>query len=158
MEKEFKKVISKSKKSLEKIEKEIEAKSDDFTEEVSELWIDLKKYLSEVEEKLKEAYDHFEDQSELKGHLGIMEARDRMERLQEATYDFSYKVSNNAQQELDIAALKAHLVKMESEDWWAEKQKELLHIYSDAKDEAEKAASKAAKELNNMMLKVTEMI
>jgi len=46
MKKEFKEIIEESKKSLEKIEKNMEARSEDFTEEVSELWVDLKKHLS----------------------------------------------------------------------------------------------------------------
>jgi hypothetical protein len=158
MEKEFKKIIEESKKSLEKIEKKIEAKSDDFTEEVTSLWSDLKKHLSGLEEKLIETYDYFEDQAELKGHLGIMEARDRIEKLQETTREFTDKISNNAQEELDTVALRVHLAKMDSEDYWEEKQKELLHSYNDAKDEAEKAAIKAAKELNTIILKLTEMI
>ena len=158
MEKEFKKVIEESKKSLEKIEKKIEAKSDDFTEEVNELWSDLKKHLSGIDKKLKETYDHFEDQVEFKGHLGIMQVRDRVEKIQETTREFTDKISNNAQEELDTVALRMHLAKMESEDFWEEKQKELLHSYNDAKDEAEKVAIKAAKELNNMVLKLTEMI
>jgi hypothetical protein len=158
MEKEFKESIEEAKRSLEKIEKSLEKRSENFTEEMSEFWVDLKKHLSGVEGKLKDAYNSFEDQAELKGHLGIMEARDRMEKLKEATDEFTYKVSTNAQEELDIATLKAHLAKMESEDIWAEKQKELLRIYGDSKVEAEKLAKEAAKELNNIVFKLTEMI
>ena len=158
MEKEFKESIEEAKRSLEKIEKSLEKRSENFTEEMSEFWVDLKKHLSGVEGKLKDAYNNFEDQAELKGHLGIMEARDRMEKLKEATDEFTYKVSTNAQEGLDIATLKAHLAKMESEDIWAEKQKELLRIYGDSKVEAEKLAKEAAKELNNIVFKLTEMI
>ncbi|WP_373028879.1 hypothetical protein [Sulfurovum sp.] len=158
MEKEFKEIIKESKRSLEKIEKNIEERSEDFTEDVSEFWVDLKKHLSAVEGTLKDAYNHFEDQVELKGHLGMMEARDRIENLKDITHEFTYKVSTNVQEELDIATLKAHLAKMESEDIWAEKQKELLHLYSDSKDEAEKVAIKAAKEFNNIVFKLTEII
>ena len=158
MEKEFKEIIEESKKSLGKIEKNIEERSENFTEEVSEFWVDLKKHLSGVEGKLKDAYDNFEDQAELKGHLGIMEARDRIEKLEEVAREFTYKVSNNAQEELDIATLKAHLAKMESEDLWEEKQKELLHLYGESKVEAEKLAKEAAKELSNIVFKLTEMI
>ncbi len=158
MEKEFKEIIEESKKSLGKIEKNIEERSENFTEEVSEFWVDLKKHLSGLEGKLKDAYNNFEDQTELKGHLGVMEARDRIEKIKEITHEFTYKVSNNAQEELDIATLKAHLAKMESEDLWAEKQKELLLIYGDSKVEAEKLARKAAKELNTIIFKLTEMI
>ena len=158
MEKEFKEIIEESKKSLGKIEKNIEERSENFTEEVSEFWVDLKKHLSGVEGKLKDAYNNFEDQAELKGHLGIMEARDRIEKLEEVAREFTYKVSNNAQEELDIATLKAHLAKMESEDLWEEKQKELLHLYGESKVEAEKLAKEAAKELSNIVFKLTEMI
>jgi len=157
MERELKEIIAESKKSLGKIEKNIEERSENFTEEVSEFWVDLKKHLSGVEGKLKDAYNNFEDQAELKGYLGIMEARDRIEKLEEVAREFTYKVSNNAQEELDIATLKAHLAKMESEDLWEEKQKELLHLYGESKVEAEKLAKEAAKELNNIVFKLTEM-
>ncbi len=158
MEKEFKKNITEVKRSLKKLENDLEEKSEHFTEEVQVFWGDLKKHLSRIDAKLKETYDHFEDQAELKGHLGMMEARDRVEKIQETAREFTDKISNNAQEELDVAALRAHLAKMESEELWEEKQKELLHIYGEARDEAQKAAAKAAKELNNMMLKLTEMI
>lgn len=158
MEKEFKEIITESKKSLAKIEKELEAKSENFTEEVTLFWSDLKKHISRIDEKLKHTYDHFEDKAELQGHLGIMEVHDRIEKLQETLYEFTSKVSNNVQEEVDTVALRAHLAKMESEDYWEEKQKELLHKYSDTKEEAEKAAHKAAKELNSVILKLTEMI
>ncbi|WP_373033550.1 hypothetical protein [Sulfurovum sp.] len=158
MEKEFKEIIEESKKSLEKIEKNIEERSDDFTEEVSEFWSDLKKHLSGVEGKLKDAYDHVEEEAELKGHLGIMEARDRLKELTEITHEFIYKVSNNAQEELDIAALKIHLAKMEGEDLWDEKQKEFTHMYKESKVEADKLAKKSLKEINHVFLKLTEII
>ncbi|MBT8348940.1 MAG: hypothetical protein HKP62_05805 [Sulfurovum sp.] len=158
MENEFKKIIEDAKKSIEKIENNIEAHSKDFTDEVSEFWGDLKKHLSGVEGKLKDTYDNFEGQAELKGYLGMMEAHDRLDKLKETTYEFSYKVSKNVQEELDIATLKAHLAKMESEDIWEEKQKKLLALYNDSKEEAEKLAIKASKELNNIAFKLTEMI
>lgn len=158
MEKEFKEIIEESKKSLKKIEDKIEDRSEDFTDDINEFWVDLKKYLSSVEGKLKDAYNHFEDEAELKGHLGVMEARDRIEKLQEVTHEFTSKISTNVQEELDIAALKAHLAKMDSEDLWSQKQKELLDIYGDSKAEAEKVARQAAKELNNIVLKLTEVV
>lgn len=158
MEKEFKEIIEESKKSLKKIEEKIEDRSEDFTDDINEFWVDLKKYLLSVEGKLKDAYNHFEDEAELKGHLGVMEARDRIEKLQEVTHEFTSKISTNVQEELDIAALKAHLAKMDSEDLWSQKQKELLDIYGDSKAEAEKVARQAAKELNNIVLKLTEVV
>jgi len=158
MEKEFKKLIKESKRSLEKAEEKIEDLSEDFTEEVSELWGDLKKHISKVNDKLKDAYDEVEEKAELKGYLSIIEARDRLEQIKESTLEFTEKVSNKTQEELDIAAIKAHLLKMESEDLWLEKQKVLSHMYDNSKIEVEKLAIKAAKEFNNIVFKLTDLI
>ncbi len=158
MEKEFEEIIEESKKSLEKAEKKIEELSGDFSEEAGEFWIDLKKRFSGVNDKLKDAYTDFEGEAELKGHLGMMEARDKLEQVQESAEAFSQRVSGKAQVELDIVALKAHLAKMESEDLWEEKQKEFSILYDDSKIEAEKLAKKAGKEINEIFLKLTDIV
>jgi len=158
MEKEFKEIIEESKKSLEKAENKIEALSEDFTEEAGEFWVDLKKRFAGVNDKLKEAYDDFEEKAELKGHLGMMEARDKLEQVKESAEEFTQKVSSKAQVELDVAALKAHLAKMESEDLWEEKQKDISLMYDDSKAEVEKLAKKAGKEINEIFLKLTDIV
>lgn len=158
MEKEFKKIIKESKKSLEKAEEKIEDLSEDFTEEVSEFWVDLKKRFSKINDTLKDAYDDFEGKAELKGHLGIIEARDTLEQVRESAQEFTQKVSGKAQAELDIASLKAHLAKMEGEDLWEEKQKELSLTYDDSKTEVEELARKAGKEITNIFLKLTDIV
>ena len=158
MEKEFKEIIEESKRSIEKAEKKIEELSEDFSEEAGEFWVDLKKRFAGVNDKLKNAYDNFEEKAELKGHLGMMEARDKLEQVKETAEEFTQKVSTNAQVELDVAALKAHLAKMESEDLWEEKQKEFSIIYQDSKVEAEKLAKKAGKEINEIFLKLTDIV
>lgn len=158
MEKEFKDIITESKKSLKKIENSVEEFSEDFTDEVKEFWIDLKKNLSNVEEKLDDAYNEFGDQVKLKAHLGILEARDKMEKLEDITHEFTSKIVSNTQEELDIVKLKAHLLKMESDDLLEEKQKELSSVYERSKEEAEEMSIKAAKEFNQIVLKLTDII
>ena len=158
MEKEFKKIIAESKRSLKKIEHHLEERSEDFTDEVKEFWDDLKKNLSNVEEKLDDAYDEFEDQLKLKSHLGMMEARERIEKLEDVAYEFTSKVASNAQEELDIVKLRAHLLKMESDDLMEEKQKELSAVYERSKEEAEELSIKAAKEFNQIVLKLTDIV
>ncbi len=158
MEKEFKEIIEQSKISLEKAEKKIESLSEEFSEEAGEFWVDLKKHFSKVNNKLKDAYGDFEEKAELKGHLGMMEARDTLEQVKESAEEFTQKVSGKAQTELDIASLKAHLAKMESEDIWKEKEKELSAMYGDSKEEVEKLAKKAGKEINEIFLKLTDIV
>lgn len=158
MEKELKDLILEMKKSLKKIEQNIEARSKNFTEEINVFWIDLKKHLSSVEDKLDDAYDRFEDNVKLKGHLSLMEARERMEKLEDIANEFTSKISSHAQEELDIMTLKAHLLKMDSEEYWENKQQDLSKIYENSKEEAEKLAAKAAKEMNHIFLKLTEIL
>ena len=158
MQKDFKELITQSKQSIKKIEERVEDLSEDFTEEVKDFWEDLKKSLSNVEEKLDDAYDAFEDQVKLKGHLGVIEARERIEKIEDVAHEFTTKIYTNAQEELDIVKLRAHLLKMESNDLWEEKQKELSSLYETSKDEAEKLSIKAAKEVNQIVLKLTELV
>ena len=158
MEKEFKEIIAESKRSLKKIEHQLEERSEDFTDEVKEFWGDLKKSLSNVEEKLDDAYDEFEDNIKLKGHLGMMEAREQIEQLEDVTFEFTSKIASDAQEELDIVKLRAHLLKMESDDLMDEKQKELSAVYERSKEEAEELSIKAAKEFNQIVLKLTEIV
>lgn len=158
MEKELKEIIEDSKKSLGKIENNIENLSEGLKEEVDEFWIELKSRLSNIETKLDDTIDNVEDQIELKGHLGMMEAHERFEKLKGLSDELAHMVSINVKEDIDIATLRAHLLKMESEDLWQEKQKELSLLYENTKDEAEKLAIKAAKELNHIFLRLTEIV
>lgn len=158
MKKEFKELVDESKRSLEKAEDKIESLSENFSEEVTVLWYDLKKRLSGIKSKLEDSYDHFEDKAELKAHLGVMNARDQVEELKETLDEFTHKISNDLQKQLDTVALRAHLAKMESEDLWTEKEKNLTHMYENSKTEAEKLAKKSLEEINRVFVKLTQMV
>jgi len=158
MEKEFKEIIEESKKSLEKAEEKIEALSADFSEDVSEFWGELKNRFSKVNDKLKDAYHEFEGESELQAHLSMMEARDRLEKVRNSAENFAITTSKKTKEELSMATLKAHLAKMDAEDKWEETKKELSHTYGESKVEVEKLAKKAGKEINEILLKLTEMV
>ncbi len=159
MEKVFKEIIEESKKSLEGTEKKIEILSEEFNKESKEIWVDLKKHFSNLNDKLKVAYDAFENNAELQGHLGMMEARDRVEHIKGIAEIFVLKVSKKTKEiDLDNIALKAHLAKMDSKDLWHEKEKEFSILYSNSKVEAEKLTQKAGKEMNDIFLKLTEIL
>jgi F0F1-type ATP synthase membrane subunit b/b' len=72
--------------------------------------------------------------------------------------DQAKKIVDNAGEEYDLAALKAHLAKMETEDKWEEAQKELYHLYGESKVEIEKLSKKVGEELNDIMLKLTQVV
>ena len=158
MEKEFKEIIEESKRSLEKAEKKIEALSEDFTEDASEFWGDLKKRFAGVNDKLKDAYKEFDDKSELQAHLSMMEARDKLEKVKESAENFAITTSSKTKEELSMATLRSHLAKMEAEDKWEDTKKELSHKYTESKVEVEKLAKKAGKEINEIFVKLTELV
>ena len=159
MEKELKNIIKESKKSLKTAEKKIDELSVDFSEEVSEFWSDLKGHFSKVNEKLKQAYDNFDNgESKLDAHLSMMEARDKLEKVKKSAEEFVMTASKKTQEEYSMASLKAHLAKMEAEDKWEETRKELSHTYAQSKVDVENLAKKAGKEINDIFVKLTEMV
>ncbi|DAB41100.1 MAG TPA: hypothetical protein CFH81_02035 [Sulfurovum sp. UBA12169] len=157
MKKELKELIEQSITSLEKMEEKIEGASKDFTEETGEFWNDLKSRFLKIKDKLKDTAVEFENKSELQAHLSMMEARDKAEKVKKSTEEFALKISKKAQHELDIAALRAHLAKMESEDIWEETQKRLSSKYQESKIEADKLTQKAVKEINEIFFKLTSI-
>ncbi len=158
MKKEFKEIIEKAEKSVEVLENKVEDLSKDFNEEAGEFWSDLKQRLKHIEIKLKDAYAEFEGDTELKAHLSMMEARDVLENVRDSVESFLYTVSKNTAKELDIAEIKAHLAKMDTEDKWEETEKELYHLYAQSKVEVEKLSKKAAEEINDIMIKLTQVV
>ncbi len=72
--------------------------------------------------------------------------------------DQAKKLLDSAGEEYDLAALKAHLAKMETEDKWEEAQKELYHLYGESKVEIEKLSKKAGEEINDIIVKLTQVV
>ncbi len=159
MEKELKNLIKESKKSLESAEKKIDALSSDFSEEVSEFWNDLKGHFSKVNDKLKQAYDDFDNgESKLDAHLSMMEARDKLEKVKKSAEEFALTTSKKTKEEYSMASLKAHLAQMEAEDKWEETKKELSHTYAKSKIEVENLAKKTGHEINEIFKKLTDLV
>lgn len=154
MKKEYEEFIETAKKSIDALEEKIENMSEDFSEEAKDLWEDLKSYFERVKDKLVEA----EQEAELKSDLGMMEARDMLEKVRDSAESFLYTVSRDTAQEFDLVEIKAHLAKMDIEDKWEEAEKEFYHLYGESKVEAERVAKKAGQEINDIMLKLSQIV
>jgi len=154
MKKEYEEFIETAKKSMDELEHKIEEMSEDFSVEAKEVWKDLKSYFAQIKNKLQEA----EQEAELKSELGMMEARDVLENVRDSAEGFLYTVSRNSAQEFDLAEIKAHLAKMDLEDKWEEAQKEFYHLYGESKVEADRLAKKAGQEINDIMLKLSQIV
>jgi hypothetical protein len=154
MKNEYEEYVEKAKKSIDELEEKIEDMSEEFSEEANEFWGDLKKYFEKIKIKLQIAANEVE----LKSQLGIMEARDVLENVRDSAEGFLYTIARDTAKEVDLVELKAHLAKMEAEDKWEETQKELSHLYGESKVEVEKLAKKAGEEINDIMLKLSQVI
>jgi hypothetical protein len=157
MEKELKELLEESKRSLEKAEKKIDAYSKDFNKETLAFWNELKVYFSEIKESLSESFNEMEGSAELKANLGMMEAKEKLAYIQDSVEKFLYRASKDTEKELDIAALKAHLAKKDSEDLWNEKRKELSRLYASSKIEVDKLTKKAGQDFNDIVVKLTDL-
>jgi hypothetical protein len=149
-------LIKTSKESLQKVEKRMESLSKEMSEDASTFWSTLKGEYEKINKTLTNAAEKV-DEAELQGKLAMMEARDRAEKIRSASEEFITKVTNNAQQELDITALRSHLAKMQAEDAWKEQEHKLTALYNESKVEFEKLTKNAGKELNKILLQLTEI-
>ena len=158
MEKEIEKLIEESKSALETLEHKVKDAAQSLGKEAEEYGKVLQDYLEALGNNLKKAYNETEGEAELKGHLLMMEAEEKMQSIQKEIDTFLLQAANKTKAELDVMALKAHLAKLESQTLIEEKQKELSSLYSKSKIEAEKAAQKALHELNSLFLKLTDIV
>ena len=156
MEKELKEYIKKSKESLEKVEKNVASFRESMGDDISEFWGKLKGEFGQINKTLSEANQKLQSEAKLHGKLGVMEAREHLEKIKDTSEEFIKKITDNTAQELDIAKLHAHLAKMEAADQWKEKESQMTSLYQDSKEEFEKLAKKAGKEINDILLKLTD--
>ena len=167
LEKELNGFIKKSKESLEKVEENVESFRESMSEDISGFWGNLKNEfgrintkLSDAGQKLSEAGQQLSATSQelqLQGTLGLMEAKERAEKIKGTSEEFIRKVTTNTTQELDIARLQAHLAQMDAEDLWREKESQMRSLYHESKTEFETLAKKAGEEIDAILLKLTDI-
>ncbi len=157
MEKDFKEAIDKSTKAMKELEEKVEAIAGDLSESASELWGDFKKNFADISSKLDGASENISkagDETSLQAHLGAMEAREKVESMKEGLEKFASEVSKDAQATLDTAALKAHLAKMDAEDFWENKGKKITEDFEFSRENIEKMSVDAILEIGNFFEKL----
>lgn len=161
MNKELKEMLEKSSIALEKLQDKVEDFTEDFADDATELWADMKKNFSGVNEKLKTAtkdLDKKSDEANLQAHLGAMEAHDKINNIKESVDEFAKQVSSSAETKLDTAALRAHLAKMEAEDFWDKKGKTITDDFSESREKVQKLTVDAVGEIKDYFEKLTETL
>jgi chemotaxis regulatin CheY-phosphate phosphatase CheZ len=152
MEKEFKELQEKSKKAINEIEKKIEEFSGDLPKEIGEFWDDLKVSFTKIKDEL------LDDEHKEKAQEKVLEAKEKLSHIKESTLEFANKFKDEHQAELDIAALRAHLAKMEAEDFIEESRKKISREVQESSHSLEKLALDASKELSEFFHEISEKI
>ena len=147
---DYKEIVEKSKKVLSELEKKVDDVQEELAEDAKELWGDLKKNFSAIGDKLKETVSETEEKKDaLKPNLDILEAREKLEKVKETAEEFTKKIAEKTETEMDTAALRAHLAKKEAEDLWEEKRKKLSYDFQEKEHEITKMAKEAAEEIES---------
>jgi len=138
-------MLDETTEAIEKLESEVEELSEDFSGEAIGLWDDVKMHFSDVKDKLRTASKDQEmsNNAQLHAHLGAMEAHDKMSGIKDTVEVFTNKVSEKSQAEVDAAALRAHLAKIEAGDFWKKKGKKMSSDFNESSDKVREQAFEA---------------
>jgi len=161
MNKELQEILEKSSVAIDKLQESVEGLTHELSDDAKELWKDMKKNFSGVNEKLKSAtkdLDKKNDEANLQAHLGAMEAHDKLSNIKHTVDEFTQKVSKKASEELDIAKLRAHLAKMEAEDFWEKKGKTITKDFGESSQKVQNLTLEAASEIKEYFEKLTETV
>ncbi len=143
----MKDIVEKSKKALDELEERIEDVAEDMSEEAKEAWNDLKSNFASIGDKLKNSLNLEENKEDLGSKLEMIEAKEKLAKIKKSAEEFTEKVAQKTQEEIDLAALRAHLAKEEAEELWEEKRKTLSREYQEKEYEVKKMAEEAAEEV-----------
>jgi len=152
MEKEFKDLQEKSKQAIGDIEKKIGGVAKDLPKEVGEFWDDLKHSFNKIKDDL------LDDEHKEVAQKKALEAKEKLSHIKENTLEFANKFKDDHQKDLDIAALRAHLAKMEAEDFLEESRKKISREVQESSHSLEKLALDATKEISDFFQEISEKI
>jgi len=110
----------------------------------------LKKVQDQLAKSLKDA-DAIADEAQLQAHLGLMEARDKLETSRPVMEDFIEKAGDRSKQMIDEAQLQAHLAAMEAEDYWERDGREVAKQFAESTDEMIRMASEAMEDWQSQL-------
>ncbi len=150
MGKEFKNLLESSKKVIADFEEKIEDVSGDLSEEASELWGDMKKSFAKIKDEL------LEDEEQEKAQEKVLEAKEKLNNVKETITTFTKSLKEEGKADLDIAALKAHLAKMDAEDFLEESRKKISREVQESSHSLEKLAMDAGEEIKNFFSSLGE--
>jgi len=143
MEDSIKSAIRQARSTLDKLDEVFNGFVDELPEQAQDVQKRSKVVIKNIREQLDKAADKAEisaEEAQLQAHLGLMEAKDRIEASRPVIEEYLKSAADKTQTAMDEAELKAKLAAMEAEDFWERRGKAMAEEF---KQSAEKMASVA---------------
>lgn len=161
MEDKIKNVIKRSLKELDDLEDKLEDWVDDLPDDTDEIRAGMKKAMKSMHTKLTESVGHggkLSDEAELQAHLGLMEARDKLDTSKDVVDNYLESAAEKSKTLMGEVELKSKLAKMEAEDFWEERGPQLKEDFKQSSESMLKVAESAADEIQKTLGKWNEII
>ncbi len=161
MDDKIKSAIKSSLKELDKLEDVLEDWVDDLPDDTDELRAAMKSAMKKMHAKLSDSIGHggkLSDEAELQAHLGLMEARDKMDASKEVVDNYLESAAEQSKTLMGQAELKAKLAQMEAEDFWQERGPKLQEEFKQSGETMLKLAETTADEIQKQLGKWNELL
>jgi ElaB/YqjD/DUF883 family membrane-anchored ribosome-binding protein len=154
MENSIRDAISRSLKELKNVQDRVEEFIDDLPDDTDEIKKTTKSLLGQINSVLNKAVEQAGDKAEeaqLQAHLGIMEAKDKLDASKIILDDVLGKSAEASEKFLDETELKRHLAMMEAKEFWEERGSKFAEEFQASASTMQEAATKAASDLSGVL-------
>ncbi len=161
MDDKLKDAIKRSLKELDDLEDKLEDWVDDLPDDTDEIRASMKSAMKKMHAKLTDSVGHggkLSDEAELQAHLGLMEARDKLDASKDVVDNYLESAAEKSTTLMEELQLKSKLAQMEAEDFWEERGPKLQEEFKQSSETMLKMAESTADEIQKQLSKWNSLI
>lgn len=159
MDKNIRDAIDLSLKELKNMQDKVGDFLDSLPDDTDEIKATSKNALGQIKSLLNNAVEKAGDKTEeaqLQAHLGVMEAKDKLEASRAVFDDFLATTGEESRKLMDEVQLKKHLAAMEARDFWEERGSKLTEEFQASTETMKNFAQKAIGDMHSAFSKWNE--
>jgi len=156
MDDKLKSAVKKSLSEIEQLQDKLEDWVDDLPDDTDEIRSAMKSVMSKINGKLSESIGHggkLSDEAELQAHLGLMEARDKLDSSKELIDNYLESATEKSKTLMEQAEVKSKLAQMEAEDFWEERGPKLKEEFKQSSETMLDLATTTAAEIQQQVIR-----
>jgi len=157
----IKETIKRSLKELDDLDDKLENWIDDLPDDTDELRASMKSVMKKMHGKLTASVGHggkLSEEAELQAHLGLMEARDKLDTSKEVIDNYLESATEQSKTLMGQIELKSKLAKMEAEDFWEERGPAIKEEFKQSSESMLKVAETTADEIQKQLSKWNSLL